>query len=255
MSVSPSRGARRLGVRKLFDLLLRSYGPQRWWPAESPFEVAVGAILTQNTSWTNVGKAIAALKAAGRLDPEWLAEAPLGRIASIIRPAGCHNVKADRLRELCRFLLRHGGLEGLRQLDRRELRVGLLSVRGVGPETADSISLYALGIPVFVADTYSRRLFTRLGLIRGDESYDDIRDLVEASPPKKRRAAAEFYNEFHALVVQHGKLRCRSSPLCRACPLLSRCGHGKRVLESESSGIALMTRPAPRTKRRARPRS
>lgn len=255
LSASPPAGLRPLKVRKLFDLLLREYGPQRWWPAEEPFEVAVGAVLTQNTSWANVEKAIAGLKSAGRLDPEWLAEAPLERIASLIRPAGCHNVKADRLRELCRFLIRHGGLEGLQRLGHREQRTGLLSVRGVGPETADSISLYALGFPVFVADGYARRLFSRLGLIHGDVKYDDFRHLVESSEPVRGRSGAKFYNEYHALIVQHGKLRCRTTPRCRKCPLLNRCGHGKRVLESESSGIVLMTRPARRTKRRARPRS
>jgi len=205
----------------LNERLLAHFGPQHWWPAETPFEVMVGAILTQNTAWTNVEKAIGNLKEAGALSVEAIDAAELARLAKWIRPSGYFNIKASRLQSFCRWYREQGGFEALNRMDTRALRHALLSVKGVGPETADDMLLYAFERPVFVIDAYTRRLFGRLGLINGDESYEELRAVVEQA--LGGADAIPLFNELHALIVAHAKDFCRKRPQCQGCPLGRRC--------------------------------
>ena len=211
-----------LSGTKLHDLyqgLLDRYGGQHWWPADSAFEVMVGAILTQNTAWTNVEKAIQGLKQAALLHPQALAAADSGLVAASIRPAGYFNIKTQRLQSFCRYLLESGGEAVLAQQDTPSLRHALLAVHGVGPETADDILLYAFQRPVFVVDAYTRRLFQRLGFCAADAPYEALRLGVEQA----MQAGHSLYNEFHALIVRHAKEHCRKRPACGGCPLCSIC--------------------------------
>ncbi len=211
---------------KVHDRLLRAYGPQRWWPARSPFEVMVGAVLTQNTAWTNVEKAIANLHAAGAMDAEMILQAPQRRVAAWLRPAGYFNVKAQRLRNFCAWYLERGGVKKLRRLDTAALRHQLLSVNGVGPETADDILLYAFHRPIFVIDAYTRRIFSRLQMLEGDEPYDAMREHIEKRLSRESRGRCDLvplFNEYHALIVRHGKEVCRTRPRCELCCLAVRC--------------------------------
>lgn len=208
-------------LMEIFQRLLDYYGPLKWWPAETPFEVCVGAILTQNTAWGNVEKAIAALKQAELLTPEGLREIAPDRLARLIRPAGYFNVKSRRLKEFMEWLFasHDGSLERMFAGDWRELRDELLTVRGIGPETCDAILLYAGGKPTFVVDAYTRRLFHRLGLLPEGEGYEETRALfMESLPPD-----AALFNEYHALIVEHCKQFCRKKPRCAGCPLTTRC--------------------------------
>ena len=202
-----------------YRLLLAHHGPQHWWPGETPFEVMVGAVLTQNTAWTNVEKAIANLKLAGALNCPTLLSLSDDRLADLIHPAGFFNVKSRRLKALCTFLAERGVADQPEHLaaqdSQAELRRALLAVHGIGEETADSILLYALGLPVFVVDAYTRRAFGRLGLLRGEERYAEIQRLFVSCLP----ADANLYNEYHALIVQLGKHHCRPRPRCAGCPL------------------------------------
>jgi len=201
-----------------FQAMLRAYGPQHWWPARSRFEIIVGAILTQNTAWTNVEKGIEALRSAGLLDPAAMARAPRARLAALIRPTGYFNQKAARLHRFLSFLeQRHGGdLDGLLAQSVARLRRQLLDLSGIGPETADSIILYAAGRPIFVIDAYTRRILGRHGLVAEDDRYDRMqRNLHDALP-----ADAGLFNEYHALLVRIGKEHClKASPRCGGCPL------------------------------------
>ena len=201
----------------LYAALYAHFGPQHWWPGTSRFEVAVGAVLTQHTAWTGVERAIVNLRAAGRLEPGRLAALPLARLGRLIRPAGTWRLKARRLRALTRFLLaRSGGrLERLERAPLHSLRAQLLGIPGIGPETADSILLYAVGRPVFVADAYTRRVLARHRLIRPGMGYEELRAWLEARLPSDPR----FFNEYHALLVAVGKRYCRSVPRCAECPL------------------------------------
>jgi endonuclease-3 related protein len=203
----------------IYRRLLDRYGAQHWWPAETPFEVMVGAVLTQNTAWSNVEKAIDNLKSVDRLSLDSLSAMPRDSLAALIRPTGYFNVKAQRLLSLCRFLQRNPALEGL---DSETLRKRLLSVHGIGPETADDILLYAFNRPVFVIDAYTRRLFSRLGLIEDDCGYETLRAGFEAALPREE----SLFNEFHALIVVHAKAHCRTKPLCGDCPLVEGCAYG-----------------------------
>jgi len=201
--------------------LLAAFGPQEWWPGETPFEVMVGAILTQNTNWGNVERAIRNLKVAGLMDPDALAACSPTRLAELIRPSGYFNVKARRLTDFLAWLcpkLSGGVVESLRGIRTPQLRQELLSVRGIGCETADSMLLYALGRRVFVVDAYTRRFLSRHGLIAPKASYEDIRAAFEDGLPRSRK----LYNEYHALVVCLGKEFCRPKPRCAACPLKAR---------------------------------
>jgi endonuclease-3 related protein len=211
---------------KVHDLLLECYGPQHWWPARTAFEVMVGAVLTQNTAWTNVEKAIVNLHAAQAMDAEVILHAPQRRVAAWIRPAGYFNVKAERLRNFCAWYVARGGEKKLRRMDTAVLRQELLGINGVGPETADDILLYAFHRPVFVIDAYTRRLLSRLQLAAGDEPYEHLREHVETrlqGETRGKRDAVALYNEFHALIVRHAKDFCRPRPRCDACCLARRC--------------------------------
>ncbi|OHB30346.1 MAG: endonuclease [Desulfuromonadaceae bacterium GWB2_53_15] len=214
-------GAPRPALLNIFNRLLDHYGPLQWWPAETPFEVCVGAILTQNTNWSNVEKAISALKQADVLTPEGLRTIEPDQLAFLIRPSGFFNVKSRRLKEfIAWFFDRYdGSLERMFAIDWRDLRGELLKVRGIGPETCDSILLYAGGQPTFVVDAYTRRLFHRLGMLNERADYEETRSLFMANLP----ADAALYNEYHALIVEHCKRFCRSKPLCDGCPLASGC--------------------------------
>ena len=223
-------------LSRLYDLLFAAYGPQGWWPSawsagrrgfdsrgyhpdrfdfprtpSQRFEIAAGAVLTQNTAWTNVEKALERLAEAGITSARAVRDAPSRRLASLITASGYYNQKAKKLKALAELFLD----SGIASAGRPPTRDGLLSVWGVGEETADSILLYAYARPVFVVDAYTRRLLERLGLLRGGESYRDIQELFHAALP----ARPTLFNEYHALIVEHGKRRCRAKPLCAGCPV------------------------------------
>ncbi len=206
-------------LRALYRSLSEAYGVQPWWPAESPFEVVVGAVLTQNAAWSNVEKAIARLRQAGLLSLGALLEADHATLAEAIRPSGYYNIKARRLRNLCEFVAAQGGLEALAAQGLEEQRRGLLSVNGIGPETADDILLYALERPVFVIDAYTRRLLQRLDLADGREGYEELRRGFEDA----LAADVQLYQQYHALIVVHAKAVCRKTPRCGSCALAARC--------------------------------
>ncbi len=218
-ATSLTRRRRRTVLRRVYGRLHGVYGPQHWWPGEGAFEVMVGAVLTQNTAWTNVERAIANLKRARALTPAVIAAAPHRRLAMWLRPSGYFNVKARRLRAMCRWLIAQGGVRRLARRDTHDLRGALIAVHGIGPETADDIVLYAFHRPVFVVDAYTRRIFSRLGLIRGDEGYETVRRLFE----DHLAADTALFNEYHALIVRHGKDVCRKRPRCAGCCLAAFC--------------------------------
>lgn len=206
-------------LRGVFDWLLQAHGAQDWWPAETPFEVMVGAILTQNTAWTNVERALERLVAGVGLDAARLAALPETELAELIRPAGYYNLKARRLQAFCRAYLDDGGFDGWSKLPTDLLRQRLLAIKGVGPETADDILLYAFERPVFVVDAYTRRLFERLGLIEAKLGYEKIRHRFESA----LAADAALFKEYHALIVRHAKHHCRKRPRCEDCSLNASC--------------------------------
>lgn len=210
---------------KIYEKLYGRFGPRHWWPAETPFEVMVGAVLTQNTSWANVEKAICNLKGRGLLGPERLNSIPLSRLAEFIRPSGYYNIKAKRLKSLVSFLMRDfkGDIALMRRLEMEALRKELLRVHGIGPETCDSIMLYALNKPVFVIDAYTKRIFSRCGLAKEDVTYDGLQRLFTEALPR----SVKLYNEYHALIVQLGKEVCRKRPKCNLCPINKLCYNAK----------------------------
>ena len=203
----------------LFATLLRTWGPQHWWPGETPFEVMVGAVLTQNTAWRNVEKAIANLVARDWLDADRIAGLRQRDLAGSLKPSGYFNIKAQRLQSFCRWYRQAGGYAVLAQLPTAALREALLAVKGIGPETADDMLLYAFERPVFVVDAYTRRLFSRFGLCVGDEPYEQLRSAVETA----MGADVDAFNELHALIVRHAKEVCRVKPRCADCVLAGRC--------------------------------
>ena len=200
---------------RIYHRLYQAFGPQHWWPGDTPLEVAVGAVLTQNTAWANVEKAIAVLKSRHLLSLDKLVRLSPRRLAPLIRSAGFHNIKAQRLAALLAWLKAQGGFAALNRTPTPDLRPRLLACHGVGPETADSILLYALNRPVFVIDAYTRRILSRYGLIAGDEPYETLRRMFETSLPR----SPKLYNEYHALLVRLAKVNCRPRPLCDSCPL------------------------------------
>jgi endonuclease-3 related protein len=227
-------------IHRMYELLEDAFGPQHWWPTSNPtafgrsrrrnappcrvqsgacdpFEVMVGAVLTQNTNWTNVEKAIANLKKRDLLNPRALHALPRDELAELIRPAGYYNLKAKRLGNLIDFLFEKfdGDLDALFALSLYDLREQLLSVSGIGRETCDSIVLYAAGKPTFVVDAYTARVLLRHDLIDESADYEEIKETFESSLP----ADAALFNEFHALLVRVGKLYCRKRPRCESCPL------------------------------------
>jgi endonuclease-3 related protein len=197
--------------------LLRRFGPQRWWPGRSAYEIAAGAILTQHTAWTNAARAIAALRGRGLLTAGAVAALPPDELAFLIRPAGTYRLKAARLRAFTVWLLDRfaGRFDGLRRAPLGPLRRELLAIGGLGPETADAILLYAAHRPVFVADAYARRILARHRLLSADADYETARALVEAHLPSD----PALFNEFHALLVAVAKSHCRTEPRCPTCPL------------------------------------
>jgi endonuclease-3 related protein len=201
----------------IYNLLFTAYGPQNWWPAETQFEMMIGAILTQNTSWNNVEKAIHNLKKRDLLSIEALRDMPAPTLAEHIRPAGYFNIKAKRLKNLIAFIQEKcdGDLNGLFSGDTETIRMELLSVRGIGLETADSMILYGAGRALFVVDTYTHRILSRHNLIGEEAGYYDLQTLFMDNLPHD----VELFKEFHALIVKTGKDYCRKNPLCPDCPL------------------------------------
>jgi endonuclease-3 related protein len=204
-------------LEEVYDRLRAAYGPQHWWPGESPFEVLIGAVLVQNTSWENVARAIDNLKQADLLEPHALDELAAEELEELIRPAGYFRIKTRRLRNLLRLLVDRydGSLDAMFATGLDALRAELLGVNGIGPETADSILLYAGGFPTFVVDTYTHRVLARHGWIDFDADYCAIKDHFESGLERD----AALYNEYHALLVRVGKLHCRKTPKCDGCPL------------------------------------
>ena len=205
-------------ILRIYETLYRAYGRQHWWPGKTKFEVIVGAILTQNTAWRNVEKAIRNLKMRKLLSLERLGRIHPRELACAIRPAGYYNVKAKRIKSCVDFILSryHGSLKGMAAVkDYETLRRELLGVHGIGCETADSILLYAFDKPVFVVDAYTKRIFARHGFFREDSRYEDVQKFfLDNLPPD-----APLFNEFHALIVKTGKDVCKRKPLCGLCPL------------------------------------
>lgn len=205
-------------ISSIYKKLYLHFGPQRWWPAATPFEVIVGAILTQNTSWLNVEKAIINLKKHKALEPFRLYKLPHRKLASLVKSTGYYNIKAKRLKEFLSFFIKsyQGKIRRMSLENAKDLHRELLSVKGIGPETADSILLYALGKPVFVIDAYTKRILLRHGFIRDDASYNDMQNLFM----KSLKPDAGLFNEYHALLVRLGKDFClKSKPRCQICPL------------------------------------
>lgn len=200
-------------LEELYRRLFTSYGPQHWWPADNPFEVMVGAILTQNTAWTNVEKAIQNLKQAKALNIHSIIELADAELSALIRPSGYFNVKTKRLKNYTHWFVEQGRYKGLDQYTDLDLRQRLLSVNGIGPETADDILLYAFERPVFVIDTYTRRLLIKSQLITGDESYETLRQMFESALDQE----VPLFKEYHALIVRHAKEKCSHTTDCCHC--------------------------------------
>jgi len=213
-------------IYKTYKKLLKCLGPQQWWPAETKFEIIVGAILTQQTSWKNVEKAIKNLKERNLLSPESMYALELSELEKTIRPAGFYRMKAKKLKNFLEMLFTkyEGNLNLLLQRPKDELRRELLSVNGIGKETADSIILYAAEKPVFIVDAYTLRLCKRLGIIDSNE-YDEVQKVFQDRLPMDKN----LLKEFHALIVEFGKKYCRKRPRCKECPLKNDCKHWKAV--------------------------
>lgn len=204
-------------LMEIFDRLYKAYGPRHWWPGETSFEVMVGAILTQNTSWRNVEKAIQKLKGKGVLNPEGIYHLKRQQLASLIKSSGYYRVKADHLKSFMDFFFLEYGRD-IRKMEREqltELRGKLLQVRGIGPETADSILLYGLKKPIFVVDAYTKRILSRHNIVSEKASYREIQELFMDNLPHRER----LFNEYHALLVHLGKSLCKKTPRCDICPL------------------------------------
>lgn len=218
-------------LSKVYGELLGRYGPRGWWPVTKPggdfpeytggpvngdqrFEVAVGAVLTQNTAWKNASKAIENLNRKGLLSAEGIDRAEEKELAETIKPSGYYNMKAKKLKALAAFFLR----------GERITRGSLLGLYGIGPETADSILLYAFDVPTFVVDAYTKRIFSRIGVIEEDTPYDDVKSIFEENLPFDPRR----FQEYHALIVEHAKRHCRKDPQCEGCPILKLCSFPSR---------------------------
>ena len=205
-------------LHSIYDKLYSYFGAQDWWPADSPFEVIIGAILTQNTNWQNVEKAINNLKKHHLLNPDKLCRLSQRRLASLIVSAGYYNIKAQRLKNFLGFFMKtyRGSLKKMSLLDTQSLRVQLLSLNGIGQETADSILLYAFNKPIFVIDAYTRRILLRHSLIQEESSYAEIQNLFM----QNLKADVKLFNEYHALLVRLAKEAClKKNPKCDSCPL------------------------------------
>lgn len=212
---------RRIAVKHhyllIYTKLFNRYGPQNWWPADTPFEMMIGAILVQNTNWRNVEKALEKMKPF--LKPHLLEKLSTEQLARLIRSSGFYNIKAERIQHfLAWFKTYDYDVDRIKELDKERLRKELLNIKGIGPETADCILLYAFEKPVFVVDAYAKRIFYRIGYDMPNQ-YDAFRNHVEQNVPMD----VELFNEFHALLVEHGKKHCRSIPICNSCPLFDIC--------------------------------
>ena len=223
-------------IKKIYDILYKNYGPQGWWPLterykfipehkgkkpssqQRKFEIIIGAILTQNTAWKNVEKAIIQLNKKRLLKLEKLKVLPEKRIAELIKPSGYYNQKAKKIKAMIKFL------EPGKEVNHKNL----LKVWGIGPETADSILLYAYEQPYFVIDAYTKRIFTRVGLVNKDISYNELQKRFHKALPKN----VEIFKEYHALLVEHAKRYCRTKPLCETCILRKECDYGKNRVQS-----------------------
>ncbi len=205
-------------LKLIYDKLFSAFGPQHWWPGDTPFEVIVGAILTQNTSWKNVSVSIQNLKRNRVLSPRKLYNLPLAKLGLLIKSSGYYNLKAKRLKNFLKILFSeyNGNLNKMLNQEERTLREFLLNISGIGPETADSIVLYAAGKLSFVVDAYTRRIFSRHKLIKEDMSYDEIKEFFE----RNLSPDVGLYNEYHALIVKLGKDFClKKNPKCSLCPI------------------------------------
>lgn len=204
----------------IYKKLLTMYGHQQWWPADGPFEVMLGAILTQNTNWSNVEKALLLLRQQVPLTADAILSLSNTDLEICLKPSGYFRIKTQRVQNYCRWYLEQGAYAGLDNSSTSQLREQLLKVQGIGPETADDILLYAFNRPVFVIDAYTRRLLQRLDLIQGQEKYECCRQLFETQLPK----SVDLYKQYHALIVIHAKQRCRKTkPICSDCSLRSVC--------------------------------
>lgn len=216
-----------MNFMSVFNKLYGAFGPQHWWPAETPFEMMVGAILTQNTAWSNVEKALNNFN--GRLSPQFILETPENTLSEIIRPSGFWGQKVLYLKALASWFNQYGcSVKIIRERDSLKIRRELLSLHGVGFETADSIMLYAFGQPYFVIDAYTKRIFARLGCSL-PKNYEDIRTIFESKLPHD----AALYNEYHALIVYLAKSNCKKVPTCDNCPLRFVCknANSRQLLE------------------------
>lgn len=222
-------------TEKIYSKLYKAYGPQRWWPTTlekdiSPtyhgkkidgvqrFEIILGAILTQNTSWKNVEKAIINLNKENFLSIEKIRRVRKDKLAKLIRPSGYFNQKSERLKMIADFFY-NNPIDKFKKLKTNKARKTLLSLKGIGPETADSILLYAFNKPVFVIDAYTKRIFSRAGLCKEGCSYEDLQEMFHKALPKRQK----LFNEYHALIVEHAKQHCTKKPLCKGCPLSNLC--------------------------------
>lgn len=204
----------------IYKKLLTMYGRQQWWPADGPFEIMLGAILTQNTNWSNVEKALLLLKQQVPLTAEAILSLSSNDLEICLKPSGYFRIKTQRVQNYCRWYLAQGVYFGLDKLNTRDLRDQLLNVQGIGPETAGDILLYAFNRPVFVIDAYTRRLLQRLDLIQGQEKYEYCQQLFETQLPK----SVDLYQQYHALIVIHAKQHCRKTkPICHACQFQQIC--------------------------------
>lgn len=215
-------------LRSIYARLEKHYGPTHWWPGDTAFEIAVGAILTQNTAWTNVEKAIANLKRAKLLNPKAILKADDAILHEILRPSGYFRVKSVRLRSFCRYLTKHygGSMSRMSKRPLEQLRPELLAVDGIGPETADDILLYACGKVVFVVDAYTRRILGRHGIVDASIEYESLRAIFEKHLP----GDLPLFKEYHGLIVYTGKDFCRRNPRCSECPLAPLLKPGQPVL-------------------------
>lgn len=209
---------------KIYDKLLEAFGPQHWWPADDDFEIIVGAILTQSVSWKNVEKAIDNLKAEGLLSLDAVLAVDKDKLAALIKSTMYYNQKALKLKNFCRYIKQNygGDIYSLFEKSIPNMRAELLSIKGIGPETADSIILYAAAKPIFVVDAYTRRIFSRLGFLPDDVKYSQMQDFFMSNLPSD----VNLFNEYHALIVRLGKDYCKNKkPLCNECPVKNHCSN------------------------------
>ncbi len=216
-------------LRQFYDLMSAHHGKTHWWPGDSPFEICIGAILTQNTAWTNVDKAIRNLKREKLLTPNAMLAADLVVLEAALRPSGYFRQKALRVRLFCQHLVDHydGSVERMAERPLAELRLELLTLKGIGPETADDILLYACEKPVFVVDAYTRRMFSRHGLVPGDIKYEALRAFFE----ENLDLDVDYFKEYHGLIVWTGKEFCKTRPNCEGCPLQGTLKRGQPAVE------------------------